>query len=458
MILTQPVPNEASLEDMISKTDAMIVKSGLESWTSEGIQQTPSLLDALLSIGQQWAAGSPERAGVLDGIENIVAKSHEPRRTAMSERAYKYTPLAEGEIRVLDLLPGEGKDPIRCHLHPVLIDHYTEYTALSYTWGNETPNRVIEVDGFFLYITPNLEAALLELRLSAALTRSQAEVFQSQIENVAGREELIKCLSQGVMRLWVDAICIEQQNHGERATQLKLMHKIYHNANRLLVWLGEEADDSNTAMDLISTLSTSYTSVEDDTMPTVAPPNGYHSWEDFNASPDYIQVIRALNKLLSRPWFYRSWILQEYLLGSGSQDSIFQCGKQRVSCSKMEKVLYLAYHLLVFSSDVITLVGLVSRISEFAFTKLGQVCSSMEYEDLKYLLTFSHRDFRRTNHRLFIQLLRLNRKAQATDPRDKVYSILGIIESAKADSRNIVSYQRYPKYFDLFTIRRSRSK
>jgi hypothetical protein len=54
------------------------------------------------------------------------------------------------------------------------------------------------------------------------------------------------------MLLWVDAICIDQSNIEERNHQVKLMDLIYKNAKIVFMWLGEEADGSDLAMEILS--------------------------------------------------------------------------------------------------------------------------------------------------------------------------------------------------------------
>jgi hypothetical protein len=49
----------------------------------------------------------------------------------------------------------------------------------------------------------------------------------------------------------VDAVCIDQKNDKEKVQQIQIMPKIYSQANRVLVWLGEAADNSDQALEEI---------------------------------------------------------------------------------------------------------------------------------------------------------------------------------------------------------------
>lgn len=102
----------------------------------------------------------------------------------------------------------------------------TEFVALSYTWGSTENNAVIHLDGGPVPVTMNLLEALQALR------------FQDKSRV-----------------LWIDALCINQTDLEERASQVNIMRHIYQKAQNVIVWLGPAADDSRLAFDLLATLS-----------------------------------------------------------------------------------------------------------------------------------------------------------------------------------------------------------
>lgn len=89
------------------------------------------------------------------------------------------------------------------------------YTALSYSWamndGDDSPCRVLILHGKQVAITRNLSESLRRIRLKT-----------------------------GPQRLWVDALCIDQQNTMERSAQVAMMADIFKFATRCIVWLGED--------------------------------------------------------------------------------------------------------------------------------------------------------------------------------------------------------------------------
>ncbi|KAE8384977.1 heterokaryon incompatibility protein-domain-containing protein [Aspergillus alliaceus] len=172
---------------------------------------------------------------------------------------YKYSPLPTGSsiVRVLRLLPNEDNTiPINCQLirYSLLTTDkgHHPYEALSYVWGSESKPQCIFIDGYALRVTDNLYTALLHLR-------------DHQLPRM----------------LWVDAICINQQDNQEKAHQIQFIPIIY-------------ADYSDKALENIR-LAAEYEPTGDKSIIL---------WEKETA---------AILILLRRPWFQRIWVLQEGL-------------------------------------------------------------------------------------------------------------------------------------------------
>jgi hypothetical protein len=132
-----------------------------------------------------------------------------------------YNPLepSSRQIRLLHLLPlrAAGFGPaepwhhcirLECTLETVTMDNVKAYEALSYMWSDSDPTVNILLDGKKVLIRPNLAYAL------AALRTSKPRV------------------------LWIDALCINQENFYERNHQVRLMGEIFDRASQVLVWLG----------------------------------------------------------------------------------------------------------------------------------------------------------------------------------------------------------------------------
>ncbi|KOC10748.1 hypothetical protein AFLA70_197g002161 [Aspergillus flavus AF70] len=176
---------------------------------------------------------------------------------------YRYSPLPQGCIRLLRLLPSEKSDSrLQGHLfnYPLgLLAAKTHlYEALSYVWGDLNNSRLISLGNYDFPVTKNLHTALLYLR-------------DQYIERI----------------IWVDALCINQEDLNEKGEQVRRMAEIYSKASRVIVWLGHMENHSNEALETIRIAAQRPHGVDD-------------------------KLTReAVFCLLRRPWFERIWVLQE---------------------------------------------------------------------------------------------------------------------------------------------------
>ncbi|KAH7357491.1 heterokaryon incompatibility protein-domain-containing protein [Pyrenochaeta sp. MPI-SDFR-AT-0127] len=207
-------------------------------------------------------------------------------------------PLDEPDsIRLLVLHPGPSKTHICCSLiHTTLSecreDIYNHYVALSYVWGPLQHPKTILLNNHPFKVTANLASALADLR-----------------------DE------QRHLRLWADAICIDQGNILERSEQVMLMGDIYSLAHHTVAHVGE----SNDAID--EAFITLHTNETESLIPSSSAESG--------ALITRMQEL-ILNQILTRPWFDRVWIYQELVL---SPTVWLQCGRSRVHWDDLRKLL-----------------------------------------------------------------------------------------------------------------------
>jgi hypothetical protein len=207
---------------------------------------------------------------------------------------YSYQPLdpTVPSIRVLLLRAGPKYADIRCQLRHERLDSNPNYEALSYVWGNTNNRRAISLHGHIHRVTTNLECALRHLR----------HPVEARL-------------------LWVDALCINQEDLHEREQQVKHMGAIYSQAKSVISWLGESGDDSDKAIELIRNFgeqARKYLHKE-------IPASLLHFWEtmhwhdflnDVLGFPMEEQNWVGLWKLFERPYWSRVWMVQE-LVGAG---------------------------------------------------------------------------------------------------------------------------------------------
>ncbi|KAI1015049.1 hypothetical protein LB503_004022 [Fusarium chuoi] len=95
--------------------------------------------------------------------------------------------------------------------------------------------------------------------------------------------------------IWIDAICINQEDNDEKGRQVQSMAEIYAKATRVIVWLGEVADKSDYALEAIRAAAEEEYAVEQQYTGTAADTTS-------------LEFIMAL---LERPWFQRIWVSEK---------------------------------------------------------------------------------------------------------------------------------------------------
>jgi ankyrin repeat protein len=220
--------------------------------------------------------------------------------------SYRYDPIDfDGcAFRLLRLCSGSDA-PIQCDLFDARLDELIEYEALSYTWGDsERPIKII-IDGNPMLVTMNLFEALWDIRYPS-------------------KDRI----------LWIDAICINQDDMKERGHQVKHMASIYKSAERVVVWLGQPSLDIRSVFRRMRQLE------------KIANEHAYHEWQlsdqrwqklwskvdpilHHDDVVDWLpQQRRGLQSILNHSWFTRVWIIQEI---ANARSATIVCGTATVS-------------------------------------------------------------------------------------------------------------------------------
>ncbi|ROW11893.1 hypothetical protein VPNG_05002 [Cytospora leucostoma] len=121
------------------------------------------------------------------------------------------------EIRLLTTFAIDDEDRVTCRLITVPLHDCPAYTALSYVWGKATDPVPIQVDCKDFQATASLASAL----------RCIPRHWQSRYPSRALTE----------LRVWADAVCINQHDLAERAQQVQLMDGIYSGAELVMCWM-----------------------------------------------------------------------------------------------------------------------------------------------------------------------------------------------------------------------------
>ncbi len=320
---------------------------------------------------------------------------------------FKYTPLEDVNeyIRLLRFLPNPTGASLRALILHVKLCHAPPYRALSYTWGPSSDiHAEIELCTSLDLPTrtsfPGQVPGVYELRRR----RNHGHSFQRQRFPVRpGLETPMRRLESlyGDQYIWIDAICIDQSNDVEKGHQVSIMNHIYRRAVEIDIWLGEERDESDLAMDLVieyeKTCGCQVNAEEISDLGVL-----YEAFE--NKTMNWSSHWRALEKLMCRPWFTRRWIVQETAF---ARQKYVLCGSKRVCWFSFEQVVS-------FHHDI--------HCGTEGFVEIHQ--NFLQIERLQWA---SEEVERGDEHHLTLNaLLGEFHQSSCEDPRDAVYSLISL--------------------------------
>ena len=291
----------------------------------------------------------------------------------MSQYIYKKLDPSLQEYRVLLLKPGRKehgrrhskKRLIECELLHRQLAQVTQlpFKAVSYCWGDPTARYRIKLGGAIHHVT-----------------QSSGSFLEKQ------RHE-----SEAKQILWVDAICINQDDDHEKSYQLALMRNIYGTATELLIWLGDEEQPQSRGLELLG----NYGIIPDDT--TLRPTR-----LDYTQRSDFEEI-------LSRPWFERLWIVQELLLGAFRD--------------KVDTTYLISGSSRVPWTSVINCMQYLRRFNSEDREQFPNIEKILALETLRGIYASDPK-------RSLLWWIAKTRNRDATDARDKIYGVSGLVNSS----------------------------
>ncbi|KDR75028.1 hypothetical protein GALMADRAFT_140583 [Galerina marginata CBS 339.88] len=250
------------------------------------------------------------------------------------------------------------------------MTHPGSYYALSYVWGNpDIKDYTLICNGHGMKITYNLWAALR--RIWARWPDRN---------------------------LWVDAVCINQEDIPERNQQVAMMGQIYGQAECVAIWLGDETSETGAFFETLKLVESGK---------DLSPANC--TWfKDLETGRSFVvDLLNAGDDITRRPWYIRAWTLQEFRL---SRAAVVLCGP----------------HMAKF--------GLVIN----TISKINEKSSGMDACGARTVSIPIHGPA--SSFRSLYRLLAFTQDRQATDPRDKIFSLMSLLP------RNLYSFMK-PDYY-----------
>ncbi|KAJ9616572.1 hypothetical protein H2200_000291 [Cladophialophora chaetospira] len=302
--------------------------------------------------------------------------------------SYEYEDEINGkthDIRLLVLEPGIL--PICCSFLKASLADHPDYEALSYTWGEPGGEMPVLLEEKRFLVRKNLYQFLYTICDNATATRV----------------------------LWIDAICINQENIIERNHSVAHMGKIYASATRVLCWLGPQWRGT----DAFFQAAVSARSVG----------------RDFDVSPLTQTEKAGLGSLQECKYWGRQWILQELIL---AKDVQVLCGQK--SASWQDFVALVVRHPFNATAAVNPYMLLYDGhlAQTFRRKRLLQLCAERE----------SGRSL------TLVELLARYGDSECRELHDKVYALLGIATDCQVTQFVRVDYRLSLSelLFDVFSV------
>lgn len=255
---------------------------------------------------------------VLDGIADLMISPDNPYSTSEAGgnlSQYAYQPLKYSDsIRLIELQPAiisslpSQRATLECHLVEARLSVQVDFEAMSYAWGEPNFSACLSLPNGIINITANLSAALHAFR-----------------HNTKSRY------------LWADAVCINQQDIVEKASQIILMAQIYGQARSVLVWLGPGDERTGHVFSLFKHLCSVATTYGVKSSHTESEDPTDDLWEGLDPTIEEKARLNSIAKdfdfhsmdaFYSLPWFKRLWVVQEIVLARAIQ---IRCGDYDMS-------------------------------------------------------------------------------------------------------------------------------
>lgn len=347
------------------------------SWTALTILAIPTVLYGL--VASRFVRDSFDSLCRLAGKRVRELRFPDDPKNSPTSDPYQHKAIQSetGEIRLLQILPRVTNGEVSCRIIPVSLLKPPPYEAMSYTWGDPAQTKTIFIDGKPFKTTQNVFDLLYD------------------------RSPILSPRT-----IWIDAICINQNNNEEKAQQVRIMSAIYSRASQVAVWLGS-GRNSDLAVSLILELS--------DYIETEKPSDSelYEKYVKERRSPRWL----AVGDMLCHSYFSRIWMVQE-VASNRTLHVIY--GREVIRWQTLARVI----PRLLLSFDFSVMVEDTGMGSE---RRSPALATSMNALILQNVRDSFQTPEKATSKRTLTELLQVCWTFQATDPRDKIFALTGLV-------------------------------
>jgi hypothetical protein len=353
------------------------------------------------------------RSGVKTGQPRSRPRKHLPKVAKNRRQALVYRTLQQitSEIRLLQILPSASAlSTVNCRLNTVSLEDSPEYVALSYLWGDPTVTRNIRVNDCVIPVTTGLESALRQIR---------ATLFGS-----SASESVLRDLPS---QFWIDAVCINLHDVQERSHQVQLMRKIYQQASSVLVWLGPREDELLYGMAAIDRMGREI-NISDDRKTNLDWMSEWPELWEINCRDNVSnKAWNAIDELHRLDYWKRVWTFQERVL---AKRLWFMVGPCIVDGLYFDEIKMLLENI---QSGAVPKPAFVSH-KTWWYLSSGAFIKTDKRNFFKEVIT--NPGEKSDNLRAFFVTFEYH----ATDPRDKIYAVLGLFDHLRNDISLLPDY------------------
>jgi hypothetical protein len=308
------------------------------------------------------------------------------QRNLQRSASYKYRAMPDPStwIRLLEILPAVDPDTmIRCRLFETKLANAPPYAALSYSWGDNLERSVITIGGHAFYVIKNQLILLRGMR--------------SRIEDANPA-------------IWLDALCIDQTDPVERSAQVTIMGTVFAQAREIVVGLSDGDDSHDKGVHLLADLANSISPLTRPNPTTQDTESAKHMILEIDRSGNWHHIL----EIFRNPWWSRRWMIQEIVLGI---KAVILFGSMSFNFNIIEQVMLVQE----FITDV---------LRESKSLTLATIEETPGWTSAKAIMV-TRLEYRQNRQFALPMLLWRFKNSVSTDPRDRVYALLGLCEPQK---------------------------
>jgi hypothetical protein len=322
---------------------------------------------------------------------------------------------------------------------------FQRYVALSYVWGDQADLHKIFLNEEPFYVGHSLYSALKRFRGGFEINTMYGDLEKMTMEDKHDLEAKKHHLESEGRLLWVDAICINQDDVAEREAQVKLMSRIYRQADYVYADIGQAGNPVGEQLsDLFQIVIDAGTRYREHGLPSTCFSNANYLTESeqivsrwFRSAPTGLEdqgipseddpLWQSWQTFLASPYFRRLWIVQEF------------CLPKRITLWFGD----IGFDPVVISKFMGSLLACSSNQSFFVPAGSMDVAAGLSaFEELTFQRAMIHPPMPLALDSMsLLYKLSLIRSTLVTDQRDKLYGALGLASDGH-EFFHLISYSK----------------